>query len=228
VADSAGWLEPRDALPESWPYEGVALAASAERLPAENAGLRSSRPLGAHGVSAEGVPSLVAETEADRMGLREATSADALAIVTLIRVLATEMDVVTPVDEAYVCDFLASPGSGILVADDAGRVVGLLSYSIRPSLVHAGRSCVIEELVVDQTTQRQRIGTQLVEDLLLRAAGWGCIEVSVTTLAGQRGAIQFYKARGFTDDAVFLEKHLGGGDEHAADSSPGPSEAPGA
>jgi GNAT superfamily N-acetyltransferase len=176
----------------------------------------------------KGGPSLVAGTEVHRIDLREATSVDAPAIVTLIRALARVMDVVTPVDKAYVCDFLASPGSGILVADDAGEVIGLLSYSIRPSLVHAGRSCVIEELVVDQTTQRQGIGAQLVENLLLRATEWGCIEISVTTLAGQRGAIQFYKARGFTDDAVFLEKHLGAGDDQSSASPPGPSEAPGA
>ena len=142
------------------------------------------------------------------VALREATSVDAPAIVVLIRTLARVMDVVTPVDEAYVREYIASTGSGILVADDGGRVVGLLSYSLRPSLVHAGRSSVIEELVIDQTTQRQGVGARLVEDLLRRAAEWGCVEVSVTTLAGQRGAIDFYKARGFSDDAVLLEKHL--------------------
>jgi len=141
--------------------------------------------------------------------LREATSVDAPSLVTLIRSLARVMDVVTPVDEAYVREYIASQGSGILVADDGGHVIGLLSYSLRPSLVHAGRSCVIEELVIDQTTQRQGVGARLVEDLLRRAAEWGCVEVSVTTLAGQRGAIEFYKERGFSDDAVLLEKHLG-------------------
>ena len=147
--------------------------------------------------------------KAATIDLRESTSVDAPAIVLLIRTLARIMDVVTPVDEAYVREYIASPGSGILVADDGGQVVGLLSYSLRPSLVHAGRSCVIEELVIDQTTQRQGVGARLVEDLLRRAAEWGCVEVSVTTLAGQRGAIDFYKARGFSDDAVLLEKHLG-------------------
>jgi GNAT superfamily N-acetyltransferase len=160
----------------------------------------------------KGVLSPVAE-ELRWVRLREATSLDIPSIVTLIRALAREMDVVTPVDEAYVREYLVSPGSGILIADDAGKAIGLLSYSIRASLVHAGRSCVIEELVVDETTQRQGVGAQLVEDLLRRAAGWGCIEVSVTTLTGQRGAIEFYKARGFSDDAVFLEKHLPAGDK---------------
>ena len=155
------------------------------------------------------------EAELHPIVLREATSVDAPPVVTLITALARVMDVVTPVDEAYVRDYLASPGSGILVADEAGDVIGLLSYSIRPSLVHAGRSCVIEELVVDQTTQRQGVGARLVEDLLRRAAEWGCVEVSVTTLAGQRGAIEFYKARGFSEDAVLLEKHL------AAERDPG-------
>jgi GNAT superfamily N-acetyltransferase len=141
--------------------------------------------------------------------LREATSVDAPAIVLLIRTLARVMDVVTPVDDAYVREYIASSGSGILVADGGGQVIGLLSYSLRPSLVHAGRSCVIEELVIDQTSQQQGLGARLVEDLLRRAAEWGCVEVSVTTLAGQRWAIDFYKARGFSDDAVLLEKHLG-------------------
>ncbi len=152
--------------------------------------------------------------------LREATSVDAPAIVALTRALASVIGVVTPVDEAYVREYLASTGSGILVADDSGEVIGLLSYSLRPSLVHAGRSCLIEELVLTQTAQRRGIGAQLVEDLLRHAAGWGCIEVSVTTLAGQRGAIDFYKARGFSDDAVFLEKHLGAEEERGDVPSP--------
>ena len=156
-----------------------------------------------------------------RIELRDATSVDAPAIVTLIRAIASAIDVVTPVDEAYVREYVASPGSGILVADVGGDVIGLLSYSVRPSLLHAGRSCVIEELVVDQTMQHDGIGAQMVEDLLRRAAGWGCLEVSVTTLAGQRGAIEFYKARGFSDDAVFLEKHLGAEEEKGDVSSKG-------
>jgi GNAT superfamily N-acetyltransferase len=152
--------------------------------------------------------------------LREATSVDAPSIVTLIRALARVMDVVTPVDEAYVREYIASSGSGILVADDSGQVIGLLSYSLRPSLVHAGRSCVIEELVIEETTQRQGVGARLVEDLLRRAAEWGCIEVSVSTLAGERGAIEFYKARGFSDDAVLLEKHLPAGGAPDGDRTP--------
>ena len=152
--------------------------------------------------------------------LREATSLDAPAIVTLIHALAQAMGVASPIDEAYVREYLASPGSGILVADDGGHVVGLLSYSLRPSLVHAGRACVIEELVVAEGTQRQGLGARLVEDLLRRAAEWGCIEVSVSTLAGERGAIEFYKARGFSDDAVLLEKHLPAGGAPDGDRTP--------
>ena len=147
--------------------------------------------------------------------VRQATSLDVRSIVTLIEALARAVDVATPVDEAYFLDYLASPGSGILVADDAGETVGLLSFSMRPSLLHAGRSCVIEELVVDQATQRQGIADRLVEELLSHAAAWGCIEVSVTALTPQRGAIEFYKSQGFSDDAVFLEKHLRAGEERA-------------
>ena len=152
--------------------------------------------------------------------VRQATSLDVRSIVALVQALARAVDVATPVDEAYVHDYLASPGSGILVADDAGEIVGFLSFSIRPSLLHAGRSCMIEELVVDPATRRQGIAARLVVELLRHAAGWGCIEVSVTALAPQRGAIEFYKSQGFSDDAVSLEKHLGAGEEGEASPLP--------
>ena len=41
-----------------------------------------------------------------------------------------------------------------------------------------------------------------------RAAQAGCAEVSVSTMAGNEGAIRFYRAHGMVDEAVLLERHL--------------------
>ena len=112
------------------------------------------------------------------------------------------------VTEAYARRYLDGAGNGVLLAERDGQVAGLLSYSLRPSLYHAGEACLIEELVVAGQAQSRGIGSALVRALLERLAGRGCVEASVSTLPGNTRAIAFYRRHGFTDEAVFLERHF--------------------
>ena len=140
--------------------------------------------------------------------IRDAVTADAPAIVALIRELAGSLNEVSPVTLAYVRTYLAFPGCGILLAEDAGQITGLLSYSIRPNLYHNGDTAMIEELVVDPAWRGQKIGSSLLEEVLSLLEALGCVEVSVTTLPDNEGAIRFYRAHGLVDEAVYLEKHF--------------------
>jgi len=90
-----------------------------------------------------------------------------------------------------------------------------------PGADHTPTEGVVSTLTITTDAFGGITSARLVEDLLRRAAEWGCIEVSVTTLAGQQGAINFYRARGFGGDAVLLEKHLGRGAQGPADDSQG-------
>jgi ribosomal protein S18 acetylase RimI-like enzyme len=142
------------------------------------------------------------------IAIREARPEEAAVIADMIHELARGEGEETPVTQAYVTDYLAVPGNGILLAEGDGEILGLISYSIRPNLYHAADSCLIEELIVRQAARGKGLGRGLVEDLIRRCAARKCAEISVSTMPDNKRALQFYRKSGFTDEAVFLEKHL--------------------
>jgi ribosomal protein S18 acetylase RimI-like enzyme len=147
--------------------------------------------------------------------IREAEKRDAAMIVRLIEELAVSGGEHSPLTEAYVAKYLTSPVSTILLAEipgqigQIGQIVGLLSYSVRPDLYHAGDSCLVEELIVSEAFRGQGIGSALLTALITRLEAAGCAEVSVATMPDNAQAIRFYQKHGLTDAALFLEKHFG-------------------
>jgi len=140
--------------------------------------------------------------------VRKATPADAAAVAELIDELARTGDWESPVTQAYAAEYLASSGQGVLLAEEEGEPLGLISYSFRPNLYHAADSCLIEELIVRQRARGRGVGRALIEALDRLAAARRCAEISVTTLPKNKAAIAFYRRLGFTDEALYLEKHL--------------------
>ena len=140
--------------------------------------------------------------------VREATSQDTATIVQLIVDLAAMIGERTSLSEAYVEEYLQFPGSKALLGEVDGQVAGLISYTLRPNLYHAGETCLIEELVVCQEARGQGVGRSLLTELFSRLESVGCIEVSVSTMPDNVGAIRFYKAHGMLDEAILLEKHF--------------------
>jgi ribosomal protein S18 acetylase RimI-like enzyme len=140
--------------------------------------------------------------------VRQAAPTDTHAIVELIGELARTLGGTSPITQDYVGEYLAFPGNSILLAEEGGRVAGLLSVSLRPNLYHAANSALIEELVVRESTRRRGVGSALMSELLRRLPSQGCAEVSVTTMPDNEGAIRFYRSHGLVDEAMFLEKHL--------------------
>ena len=140
--------------------------------------------------------------------IREATLADASAIVRLIGEHAASSGEQTPITEAYVATYLANSTSKILLAEVQNRVVGLLSYSIRPDLFHAGPSCYLEELIVEEIARGQGVGSALVAELFSRLAPLACAEVSVAVMPDNHRAIKFYRTHGLVEEALFLERHF--------------------
>ncbi len=143
--------------------------------------------------------------------IRSAREKDSVDITRLIVELAESSGESSPITAEYAARYLETPGSHILLAEEDRRVVGLLSYSIRVNLYHAGDTCLIEELVVEQPARGRGIGGQLLEALFRQLASQNCVEVSVTTLSDNQRAIAFYKSHGMVDEAILLEKHFAQG-----------------
>ena len=143
-----------------------------------------------------------------RINIRDAICFDAPVIAALIQELAKSMGEPSPITPAYVLSYLGFPGCNILLAEQRGQVAGLLSYSVRPSLYHNGDTALIEELVVRDTWRGQGLGGELLKELLKRLEATGCVEVSVTSMPENQGALRFYRAHGLVDEAIYLEKHF--------------------
>lgn len=142
------------------------------------------------------------------VSIREATPADASVIVRLIGEHAASSGEQTSLTEAYITTYLANSASKILLAKAQNRVVGLLSYSIRPDLFHAALSCYLEELIVEEAARGEGVGSALVTELFLRLTSLACAEVSVAVMPDNARAIKFYRTHGLLDEALYLEKHF--------------------
>ncbi len=140
--------------------------------------------------------------------IRDATRDDYGTIVRLIRQLAEDAGEEACPTEEDVERYLSFPGSGALLAEKEGGVVGLLTYNIRPGLYHAGDCCVIDELVVDRAARGRGIGSALLGHLLLEQERTGCAEVAVSCLRDNERAIRLYRRHGLVDDALLLERHF--------------------
>ena len=100
------------------------------------------------------------------VSIRQAGPGDEVAVVRLTQEMAAGEDDVSPIDERYARHFLASPVSGVLLAEEAGAAVGLLSYALVPGLYHAADSGLIELLIVTASHRDRGVGRSLVDAAL--------------------------------------------------------------
>jgi ribosomal protein S18 acetylase RimI-like enzyme len=97
----------------------------------------------------------------------------------------------------------------VLLAEDGGQVVGLLSLSFRHTLFHPAPSALIDELVVEQSHRRRGVGQQLMAEAIERCRAAGCCEIEVSTERSNEAAQKFYRQHGFSHEAVLFELEFG-------------------
>jgi len=140
--------------------------------------------------------------------IRDASPADAAAIVGLIAELAHGEDWPLELTEEYVAVYLEFPGTRVLLAERDGEAVGLLAYCVRPGLFHAGEIGYIDELIVMPAARRTGVATQLLQLAMRRMADRGCKEVSLSTDFENAEAQRLYRSLGLTEESLLLERHL--------------------
>jgi ribosomal protein S18 acetylase RimI-like enzyme len=146
--------------------------------------------------------------ESGLISMRLAEADDAEAIAALVTTLAADLKEHSPITSAYVAGYLRSPGVRVLLAVRGQAVLGLISFTYRPSLYHAADSCLIDELVVHPVERNQGLGTRLLQEAILRAHAHRCAEVSLSVMISNQDALRFYQRHGFEDQALLLERHL--------------------
>jgi ribosomal protein S18 acetylase RimI-like enzyme len=140
--------------------------------------------------------------------VRDASAGDEDIVVELIQELARVTGGTSPVKREHVHRWLADPACGALLGELDGQVVGLLTYQMGSSLYHAGRSSVVEELVVREEAHGRGVGGALLDEAMRRAEASGCAEASIATLPDNAAAARLYRQHGFTEEALLLERHF--------------------
>jgi len=142
----------------------------------------------------------------------EATGTDLTSIELLIVELLEALENRPTLDTATALEncriLLKDPSHHFLVARVGGDVAGFINFTSRQSIVHEGPSGLIDALIVAQRYRTQGIGTRLVRAAVEACRKLGCCEVEVTTEVSNCIARDFYKACGFEEAGILLEKHL--------------------
>jgi ribosomal protein S18 acetylase RimI-like enzyme len=139
---------------------------------------------------------------------RPATAQDAAHIAEMVRSWVSESGSETGLTVEYVRDYIASERSGILLACVREEPIGLLSFSTRPDLWHAGMCGYIEELYVMAAERGRGAGEALLRTLLARAKAQGWSEVSITVMPDNVAAQKLYARCVLTEMVVGFETHF--------------------
>ena len=139
---------------------------------------------------------------------RPAAGDDIPTIQDLVSELQRELEIPQRFEAAQVLSMLTSPASGVLLAEVAGNVAGLLSYSVHPGFLHGGASFRIEDLIIGSGFRRQGCARALLAAGEERARQLGCVELEVSALEGNLAAQGLYRSMGYVGGAILMEKEV--------------------
>ena len=106
------------------------------------------------------------------------------------------------VRRAQYLDWLAAPKAAVLAAQGSR---GLLGYAMVRVAGGAGswqwgdRVGVLETLVVSNGARGGRLGRALLDAARDRLSGWGVRVMTISVIAGNEGALRFYRREGASD-----------------------------
>lgn len=104
-------------------------------------------------------------------------------------------------------ELLEEPRAGVLVAEDAeGRVVGVVSYWIKPDLAHGDAVVEIPMLAVTEDARREGVARTLLARVQEEGARRGANLIELVATPQNVVAREFYRSLGFVEaDVVPLE-----------------------
>jgi len=85
----------------------------------------------------------------------------------------------------------------ILVAEEAGIILGTVTISYNLAIRYSGEYCQLEELIVDSKARGKNAGGLLVQTAIDRAKKQGCEEMGLYLIESTEGNRPFYERYGF-------------------------------
>ena len=85
----------------------------------------------------------------------------------------------------------------ILVAEEAGIILGTVTISYNLAIRYSGEYCQLEELIVDGKARGKNAGGLLVQAAIASAKKHGCVEMGLYLIESTEGNRPFYEKYGF-------------------------------
>jgi GNAT superfamily N-acetyltransferase len=141
------------------------------------------------------------------MRIRRAHPTDATAVNELLQRLDyPQTDAATTA--ARIRTWSADPTSAAYVADADGDLLGLVAVHVCPFFERTGSWGRLVALVVSDEARRGGVGGRLVTAAETFAARHGCVRMEVTSADRRHDAHEFYRRRGYTDQAGTSSRFL--------------------
>lgn len=132
------------------------------------------------------------------MKARDALDADAASIATLLEQLGYRAS------EQLVCEKIgllgASPMDAVLVVEDEGAIIGVISLHVFELFHQIGRIGRITSLVVSESARGKGVGALLVSKADSFFCALGCVRAEVTSGDHRPTAHAFYRNQGYAPD----------------------------
>jgi len=100
-------------------------------------------------------------------------------------------------DSGIFNDLISNKRGSLLIAEEEGKVLGMVSISFNLALRYNGEYCQLEELVVHKEARGKNVGGLLVEKALKLAKNRGCKEFGLYLLESTKHNQSFYEKYGF-------------------------------
>jgi len=96
----------------------------------------------------------------------------------------------------------------LLLADAEGKIIGFIDHWVIDDFVYGGKLGYIQNLYVSPEYRRKSVGSSLLKEMMKRAKANGVVEIHVSTEFDNKGAIEFYRKQGFSEEHLQLEMEL--------------------
>jgi len=136
--------------------------------------------------------------------IRPAVIADADPVFSLLVQFATSYRPERAVFNATFPELISSPAACLLVAEDAGEVVGYALAVKTPTLYANGPNWLLQEIMVNPSRRSEGIGSRLLRAVVHHAQADSATEVVLAT----RRAGGFYIKHGFIETASYYKLRL--------------------
>jgi GNAT superfamily N-acetyltransferase len=132
--------------------------------------------------------------------IRQAEDADLPGVLALYSQPELDDGVVLSTEQAREihAQFARYPHYKLFVAEDGGRIVGTYAFLFMHNLGHLGApSAIVEDVVVDPTSQGRGIGQAMMRHAVEAARDLGCYKLMLSSNMKRERAHAFYERLGF-------------------------------